>query len=260
VDRQSLVDVLRRAGCVFAEDEAAILLAAACGPADLERLAARRVAGEPLEHLVGWAEFAGLRVRVRPGVFVPRRRTELMARRAVELLRDRPRRVLLEQCCGAGAVAAVVTRQLPDTEVYAVDLDPAAVASARLNLPAATVLAGDLFAPLPAGLRGQVTVLAANAPYVPSDAIALLPPEARDHERRLALDGGADGLTTLRRVIAGAGEWLAPDGALLVEVARHQLDPLTEYAGKYGLNPIVHTDDEIAALVVELRPGAQPVP
>lgn len=255
MDRDELIAALRAAGCVFAEDEADVLRSAARSAPELAAMARRRIEGEPLEHVVGWAGFAGLRIAVAPGVFVPRRRTELMARRAVALLADRPDRLLLELCCGAGAVAAVVQRTWPDTALFAVDLDPIAVTTAHHNLPTATVLAGDLYAPLPEILRGRVPVIAANAPYVPTEAIALMPPEARDHEQRLALDGGSDGLDVLRRVVAGAGEWLTPDGAVLVEAAARQVDTLADYAQQHGLIPIVHTDEEIGGLVIELRPG-----
>src|SRR5690606_11440977 len=100
-----LVARLRRAGCVFAEDEARLLREAASG-AELEALVARRVAGAPLEVLLGWTDFAGLRVAIAPGVFVPRRRSELLARLAAEALP--PGGVVVELCCGVGAIAAAV--------------------------------------------------------------------------------------------------------------------------------------------------------
>jgi hypothetical protein len=135
-DATDLVATLRGAGCVFAEDEARLLTAAARDDADLGRLVRQRVAGTPLEHLLGWVEFDGLRIAVEPGVFVPRRRTELLVREAAG--RAPPRAVVVELCCGAGAVAAALTA-LATIEVYAVDVDPAAVRCARLpggRLPA----------------------------------------------------------------------------------------------------------------------------
>ena len=230
---------LRAAGCVFAEDEATLLLAAG---GDLDALVARRVAGEPLEQVLGWAEFAGRRIAVAPGVFVPRRRTELLVR----LARERaPRaRVIVELCCGSAAVAAVLAAERPDAQLHAADVDPAAVACARRNLDPARVYAGDLYAALPARLRGRVELLAVNAPYVPTDEIAMMPPEARDHEARVALDGGPDGLDLHRRVATGAPEWLAAGGWLLLETSRHQAARSAALATAAGLTAeIVRADD-----------------
>src|ERR687889_1157301 len=121
---EPVVHRLRAAGCVFAEDEARLLLDAAGTPAELEELVQRRVAGEPLEHLLGWAEFCGLRIAVAPGVFVPRRRTELLVRQAAALAP--PGAVVVDLCCGSGAVAAVLSTLLHRPEIHASDVDPAA--------------------------------------------------------------------------------------------------------------------------------------
>lgn len=243
-----VVSRLRAAGCVFAEDEARILLAAAGSPAALDVLLARRVAGEPLEHVVGWAEFCGLRIAVGRGVFVPRRRTEFLAERAVALVG--PGAVVVDLCCGTGAVAAAVLAAVPDAEVHAADVDPAAVALARRNLPGGHVHEGDLDAPLPAALRGRVDVLVANAPYVPTDAIALMPPEARLHEARAALDGGSDGTAIQQRVAAAASRWLAPGGHLLIETSDRQAPLTAAVMERNGLVARVVVDDEREATVV----------
>ena len=234
--RPEVVARLRAAGCVFAEEEAELLLAAG-----EEGLVQRRVAGEPLEHLLGWVGFAGLRLHVGPGVFVPRQRTELMARLAVE---HRPR-VLVELCCGVAPVAAVAEAALPGVTTWACDIDPVAVGYAARNIRG-TALAADLDSGLPPSLQHQVDVLACNAPYVPTDELALLPPEARDHEPLQALDGGPDGLVLLRRVAARAGTWLRPGGVLLVEVGASQVDAgLTAFTAA-GLRPdVVHGDPAI---------------
>lgn len=220
-----VVTALRTAGCVFAEEEASLLLEVARTPDELTAMVARRASGLPLEHVVGWAEFAGLRIEVDAGVFVPRRRTEFLVARAAALLR--PGAVVLDLCCGSGAVGAALAAAVPGVELHAADLDPAAVRCARRNLAGAggRVYEGDLFAPLPAGLRGRVDVLAANVPYVPTGDIPLLPSEARDHEAPLALDGGADGLDLLRRVARSARAWLAPGGTLLSETSEPQVPP-----------------------------------
>lgn len=260
-----LVARLRAAGCVFAEDEARLLREAAPSPEEREGLVARRIAGEPLEQLLGWAEFAGLRILLEPGVFVPRARTELLARRAAELARaalpagsDVPV-VVLDLCCGAGAIGAAVQAAAPGVELVAADLDPAAVRAARRNLEplGALVVEGDLFLPLPERLRGRVDVIAVNAPYVPSDAIELMPHEARDHEHRLALDGGPDGLELHRRIAAGADDWLAPAGRLVIECSRAQAPISAAVFEASGFEASVEVDDELdGTIVVVGRPSA----
>jgi release factor glutamine methyltransferase len=253
VDSPSVIATqLRAAGCVFADDEAQLLVSAARSPADLAAMVERRVAGVPLEHVVGWAEFCGLRIQVDAGVFVPRRRTEfLVAQAAACARRSVVERVaiVVDLCCGSGAVGVALVAALPHVEVYAVDVDPAAVQCARRNV-AGRVYEGDLYEPLPPDLRGRVDLLLANAPYVPTDEIALLPAEARIHEARLALDGGTDGLDIQRRVIVGATSWLAPSGALLVETSERQSPQTVEAFSDAGLIPRVAHEGELNATVV----------
>src|SRR3954471_4519436 len=247
------VDVVRRlraAGCVFAEDEARLLLAEGRTPEDLERLVARRVAGEPLEHVLGWAEFAGLRIAVATGVFVPRRRTEALVEEAARLAA--PGAVVVDLCCGSGALGVALACALDGVELHAADVDPAAVACARVNVGRVhgRAYAGDLYAALPPTLRGRVDLLLANVPYVPRDAIALMPPEARLHEARIALDGGEDGLAVARRVIAEAPEWLARGGSLLFETSARQAAAAVAAVGTAGLSARVVADDDRGATVV----------
>ncbi|GAA1710788.1 hypothetical protein GCM10009809_03950 [Isoptericola hypogeus] len=217
-------------------------------PARLERLVARRVAGEPLEHVLGWVAFAGRRWSVGPGVFVPRRRTELMVAAALSLPRRPGAVTVLDLCCGCGAVGGAVLLGLRedgrDVALHALDVDPAATGHARRNLEplGGAVRTGDLFDPLPAKLRGRADVLLCNAPYVPTDAIATMPPEAREHEPAVALDGGGDGLDVVRRVVDAAPAWLAPGGSLLFEVGTGQVARATALVGRAGLAPRVVTD------------------
>jgi release factor glutamine methyltransferase len=253
-----LVARLRAAGCVFAEEEAALLVEASGDDVDLERLVAQRVAGTPLEQVLGWAEFCGLHIVVAPTVFVPRRRTEVLVRVALGL--PRAGDVVVDLGCGTGAIAAALLAAEPDLDVWAVDVDPAAVACARRNLPPERVREGDLYAALPDDLRGRVAVLAANAPYVPTAAIATMPPEARDHEARVALDGGPDGLDVQRRVIADAPEWLAPGGVLLVETSTEQATRTTAAMEDSGLVAEVRHDPDLDGTVAVGRaPVVTPV-
>jgi release factor glutamine methyltransferase len=243
----AVVTRLRAAGCVFAEEEAALLLEAASSGRDLDALVGRRVHGEPLEQVLGWAEFCGLRFVVEPGVFVPRQRTRLLVRESVALLA--PGAVVLDLCCGTGAVGAAVAAAVGPLDLHAADVDPAAVRCARRNVTG-SVHEGDLYDALPPELRGRVDVIVANAPYVPTDAIALMPPEARDHEARAALDGGDDGLDVQRRVAAGAPGWLAPGGALLIETSGRQAPGTLAAVRAAGLTGRVVEDDELAGTVV----------
>jgi release factor glutamine methyltransferase len=279
----ALVARLRAAGCVFAEDEAALLVAEAPDATALDAMTARRVAGEPLEQVVGWAEFRGLRIGVEPGVFVPRARTGLLVREAVRTLGSRRAGwttartgraessgpagggdpVVVDLCCGTGAVGLAIAAEHPGVALWAADLDPAAVACARRNvaalgpaagLAAATVLLGDLDAPLPAALEGRVDVLVANAPYVPTAEIAHMPAEARDHEPRAALDGGTDGVDLHRRMAAAAPRWLAPGGHLLIETSVRQAGATAAACEGQGLAVrVVHDDDLDGTVVVATR-------
>ncbi len=261
--RSTVIAELRAAGCVFAEDEAELLLSTARTPDELAAMVERRVIGLPLEHVVGWAEFYGLRVTVDPGVFVPRRRTEFLVGQAVGLgLRATERTgrppVVVDLCCGSGAVGAVLADALGRVELYAADIEPAAVRCARRNVVPAggEVYEGDLFDALPTGLRGRIDVLVANVPYVPTEEVGLLPPEAREYEPLVALDGGADGLDVLRRVTAAAPQWLAPGGHLLVETSERQARQAVEAFTRNGLLPTVTDSEELyATVIIGTRPA-----
>jgi release factor glutamine methyltransferase len=261
---RAVAAALRASGSVFAEEEAEVLASTAGSRAELAERVRRRAAGSPLEQLVGWAVFDGRRVAIAPGVFVPRRRTELLAHEAIARARAAPgnpegRPLVVELCCGAGAVGAAVLAALPRAALVAADVDPAAVAVARRNLAgtSAVVRQGDLFAALPGALQGRVDVLVANPPYVPTGEIRLLPAEARLHEPRAALDGGTDGLDIARRIAADAPGWLAAAGALLIETGEHQAPALAAAFARHGLEPAVISDDDRGATVVvgTARPG-----
>ncbi|GAB3795278.1 putative protein N(5)-glutamine methyltransferase [Humibacter antri] len=303
-DFDAVVARLRAAGCVFAEDEARLILDEASDPRELEAFVARRVVGEPLEYILGWAEFCGLRVSVAPGVFVPRQRTTLLVREALRVAPRAP--VVLDLCCGAGAIGAGILAARPSADVHASDIDPVASDCARSTLvatrlaqgtpssqgapaeadaapagtgavPAGTdaapaetnaepdltdaapdltdaaaaphVYTGDLYEPLPASLRGRVDVIVANAPYVPTDEIRLMPPEAREHEAQAALDGGYDGLVLQRRVAEGAREWLSPGGHVLIETSRRQASATAGILEAAGFSAAIVRDDEVDGTV-----------
>jgi len=238
---------LRAAGCVFAEDEARLLISTARTSQELDSMVERRAAGLPLEQVLGWAEFCGLRIAVDPGVFAPRRRTEFLVQQAAALAR--PGAVVVDLCCGAGAIGAALAAAVDRAELHAVDIDPAAVRCARRNVPG-HVYQGDLYQPLPASLRGRVGLVVANVPYVPTGEIGFLPPEARAHEPLVALDGGPDGLDVLRRVAAGTPERLAPGGHLLIETSERQAPLAAAAFAASGLTVEVATSADLNATVV----------
>jgi release factor glutamine methyltransferase len=255
-----IVARLRAAGCVFAEDEAQLLISAASSDAELSELVDRRIAGLPLEQILGWAEFCGLRIAIEPDVFVPRQRTTFLVQQAAALAGDSTRfsgdrAVVVDLCCGSGAIGVAVLASAGGRErieLYAADIEPAALRCARRNIEpvGGEVYAGDLYEPLPATLRGRVDVLVCNAPYVPTDEIGLMPPEARIHEPRVTLDGGADGLDVQRRVASGAGAWLSPGGQLLIETSARQAPHTADAFAAAGLIPRIASNDELYATVV----------
>ncbi|MET1089049.1 MAG: putative protein N(5)-glutamine methyltransferase [Arthrobacter sp.] len=254
----AVVDLLRAAGCVFAEEEAQLLVSEAASCAELSKWIGRRVSGEPLECIVGWAGFSGLRIAVDPGVFIPRRRTELLVSEAVALLQESlgvggEPGIVVDLCCGSGAVGVAVASRVPVQELHAADIDPAAVQCARRNLATerGQVHQGDLYAALPSRLRGQVQLIAVNAPYVPTDVLPTMPPEARIHEPRISLDGGPDGLQLHRRVIGDAPRWLDPAGHLVIETSERQAAKTASIMVAAGLSPrIVHSEELDGTVVV----------
>ena len=246
----AVVARLRASGCVFAEDEAALLMSDSPTATELWAMVDQRVGGAPLEHVLGWAEFCGHRYAVEPGVFVPRRRTEFLAEQAIRLCR--PGAVLVDLCCGTGAIGAAVAAAVGDCEVHAADIDPAAVRCAERNLSVVggAVYCGDLYLALPADLRGRIDVLLVNAPYVPTGEIRLMPTEAREYEARVALDGGPDGLDIQRRVIADAPQWLSRRGTVLIETSERQAPSTVAAFADSGLSPQVLRSPDLDATVV----------
>ncbi|MEO8898194.1 MAG: putative protein N(5)-glutamine methyltransferase [Candidatus Dormibacter sp.] len=251
-----IVTRLRSAGCVFAEDETRLLMSAAATPGDLAAMVDRRAAGAPLEYVIGWAEFCGLHIAVDPGVFVPRHRTEFLVAEAAAIAA--PGAVVVDLCCGSGALGVAIAAVVEGIELHASDIDPVAVRCARRNVTAVDgrVYEGDLDGSLPTTLRGRVDILVANVPYVPTRDVELLPREARLYEALVALDGGVDGLDVLRRVAAVAPRWLAPGGHLLVETSDRQAPKAVEIFAGVGLTTLVATSDDLdATVVVGTRPA-----
>ena len=252
----------------------------------LDELVARRVAGEPLEQIVGWVDVAGLRLSVRPGVFVPRQRTALLAAHAVAVTRrmldpqgngarttacsnsvaDRP--VVLEAFSGVGPVASVVAslvrcavenveRCIQSGDSAHAGESTQAGGSEQANESGTTVSghALDCLHGLPDTLRRSISVIAAVPPYVPETAADFLPHEALDFEPSSALFGGSDGLDLVRRLITESLAWLAPAGVLLIELGRGQVAEATGHAAEQGLEARSHLGEDDQTVVLELRRG-----
>ena len=231
---------LRAAGCVFAEDEARILLEHSADARELASLVMRREFGEPLETIVGWVDIAGLRLAVAHGVFVPRQRTARIARAAAAIAaaiaatREHP--VVVEACCGVAPIVALVSARVPTATIIAFDIDPAAVAVASRNLaPSAIVQVGSALAAMPPALRGRVDLIAAVPPYVPNGERRLMPHDTFTNEPSAAVLGGDDGLDVARALIAEAPQWLASGGRILLELHRSQVPVAAAFARRHGL-------------------------
>jgi release factor glutamine methyltransferase len=225
VSDDELIVRLRAIGCVFAEDEAGeIRRVRGHDDVAIEAVLAARSAGMPLEQALGVAVFGGVEVELAPGVFVPRMRAEAIVDAAADARPDA--RVVVDLGCGAGAIAAALTRRLPGAEVHATDIDPAAVALARRNGERFGFVAhrGSWWDALPAALGGRVELAAAYLPHVPTRELAHIPRDFRDHEPLATVHGGADGLDPLRAVLAGMTAWMAPGGALVTLVAGEQVE------------------------------------
>lgn len=210
-----------------------------------ERAVARRLRREPLQHILGWEEFCGLRLDVTPAVLVPRPETESLVVRALELLPPpeagrRPR--VVDVGTGSGCIACALAVARPDLRVVALDLSAPALEVARRNIerfrlgPRVRLVAADL---LEAVAPGSADLVVSNPPYLSSSELARLMPEVREYEPRVALDGGPDGLDHLRRLTARARTVLRPGGALAVETSgaaqAHAVRALLEGAGFEGV-------------------------
>jgi release factor glutamine methyltransferase len=241
---------LRASGSVFAEDEARMLINEADDNTQLASMIERRSAGEPLQQILGWAMFAGKKVAIAPGVFVPRRRTELLFRQAAKYTERSD--VVLDMCCGSGAITMALSAMKPKAELHCTDIDPVAIECADKNLEGsgAMTYVGDMFEPLPVVLRGRINVLVANVPYVPTAEIELMPAEAREYEARAALDGGKDGLDFQRILAEEAPGWIKRNACVMFETSAEQAEESMEICSSFELKPELVADEELEATVV----------
>lgn len=211
--------------------------------------------GYPLAYLTGVIEFYGLEIDVTPEVLIPRPETEIL----VELALARQPATVIDVGTGSGCIAVTLASQLPEVMVYAIDISPSALAVARRNAEKHGVdnqiqfIVGDLLDRRP----GPVDVIVSNPPYVSADEWASLPSAIRHHEPRLALDGGADGLVVIRRLLSESQGLLERDGSLLVEIGADQGDEVRKIAQTFfpenGTDIQVHPDLAGRDRVLEVR-------
>jgi len=279
---------LAAAGFPTARQDAEWLLAAVLGverfevylaprhdiaPAAVERyesLVDRRAAHEPLQYLLGFEEFRGLRLAVTPDVLIPRPETEGLVGWAVEILSNRPApaaaSVVADVGTGSGAIACALAAALPDARVLAMDRSLAALGVASGNVrrlgfsSRVWLLAGDLLEPLRPG--AGIDMVVANPPYLPSAIFPALPREVAGFEPRVALDGGPDGLKVIRRIVAGAPAVLQPGGWLLMEIGEDQAGRLASLMAAEGFSDIAARRDlaSVERYIVGRLPGGTTLP
>gem|GEM_PF-326984 len=224
-------------------------------------LVARRAGGEPLPFLVGYIEFYGLELEVKPGPFVPRPSSELTVSRAVARVRRRRNTsVVIDVCTGSGPIALGIADEVPGAEVWGLDIDAGGIRQAkknarRLDIHNARFRVGDMYDALPARLRGAVDVITGHIPYVPLGELDDLPTEVRGYEPVYTLtDNSADGLDLIRRAVREAPEWLVPGGWLLLEISDDIVKKVSKICTQAGFELRGVADDEDRlSVVVEAR-------
>lgn len=214
-----------------------------------DSLIVRRCLREPLQHIVGSAPFLDFEVLIDRRALIPRPETEILAVAAIRVLaalHTVAEPTAVDLCTGSGAVAIALARAVPSARIIATDVSADALALTRENIEAfhltgrIEVSEGDLFGALDSDLRdsdlvGTVDLVVANPPYVTSSEISALSPEVRDHDPRIALDGGDDGLDIVRRILNGCARWLRPGGTCLVELGDGQYATAASLATQVGL-------------------------
>lgn len=203
----------------------------------LEKVLLRRKKREPLQYIIGHVDFMGLEILVGKGVLIPRPETELVTKEALDLLSPKKNPEILELCSGSGAIALALARNLPRSEVLAVEISEKALKYAKKNkklnkIKNVKLLKGNLYGPV----KGKLfDLIIANPPYIEDKLIKTLAPEVKDWEPLVALRGGPDGLEIIRKIINGAPGHLKPGGILVLELAsgmgKKVLSPLAKRAG-----------------------------
>jgi release factor glutamine methyltransferase len=216
-----------------------------------EKLLKQRITGEPLAYILGWCDFLDFKMSVRSGAFVPRLTSELLAKSAIKRLRSRSSPVHVDLATGIGPVPIGVARAVPKAEVHGVDIMGEAIKEAKANAKKlgvrnVTFHTGDMFAPLPKRLKGEVDVITIHPPYVPRDEVDDLPLEIKKWESTVTLtDGSRDGLGLVRRVVNEGRDWLAPNGWVLIEIVPSEWNRVRPIFKEAGYTDIRSTHGEL---------------
>ena len=223
-------------------------------------LIARRAGGEPFPFLMGFIEFWGLELKVKPGAFVPRPSSELTVELAVDRLKRKKSPVVVDVCTGAGPIALAIADEFPKAQVYGADISEEGLVQGRRNAKAlgiknVTLKSGDMYAPLPAGLQGKVDLITGHVPYVHLDEIEDLPSEVREFEPLFTLsDQSGDGLDLMRRAVFESIAWLKPGGWLMLETAEDLAPKIKKMFLKAGFEKVQgKTDEDRLSIVIEGR-------
>jgi release factor glutamine methyltransferase len=202
----------------------------------LKRWTARRIAGEPIQYITGETEFYGLSFKVTPAVLVPRPDSEHVVEEAIKAVSGLSGPLIVDLATGSGCIGVTMAKEIPHAGVFATDISEEALEVARLNAETNGVkvefLQGDLFSALSG--KGPFDLIVSNPPYVKTAELRSLSPEVWAHEPSIALDGGEDGLSIIRRIIAGAPLYLKPEGFLILEIGYGQSEAVKEIFGRDG--------------------------
>ena len=267
---QTTQDFFRKRGIESARLDAELLLARVLGVARIQlyaqydrplqpdeldgyrELVRQRGLRAPVHHLTGEREFFSRTFEVSPAVLIPRPETEFLVEKVLSLLREASERpsptLIAELGAGSGNIAVTLACEESTVQIHASEISAEAIEVAVLNVERHSVrdrvefCQGDLFSPFPERLRGELSFVLSNPPYIARGECDALMPEVRDHEPRIALDGGEDGLSFYRRLIPEAADWLRGEGWLLVEIGAGQAEAVTEMVratGRYGEPEIV---------------------
>lgn len=225
-------------------------------------LAARRAAGEPFPILMGFIEFAELKLEVKPGAFIPRPSSELTVEWAEKRLKRREKPVVIDVCTGAGPIALALAHRFPEADVYGTDILEEGLKQGRSNarklgIKNITLTPGDMFGAIPESLKGKVDLVTGHVPYVAPHELDDLPSEVVDHEPVSTLsDESDDGLVLLRRAVEEGAEWLKPGGWLLLEMADDLSETVEQMMMENGFTHVgTVADEDDLSVVVEGKRG-----
>ncbi|MEW6214600.1 MAG: peptide chain release factor N(5)-glutamine methyltransferase [Nitrospirota bacterium] len=228
--------------------------------AEIDGFVKRRSKREPLQYILGYTEFYGLKIKVGPGVLIPRPETELLVEEAIKIVSSQrsaisppthpsPSLNILDLCTGSGCLALALAKEFPDAQVYGTDISKVAIGFAKKNaringINNVTFLIGNLFAPIKKNLKSRpetssgsnlkFDLIVSNPPYIKKNDIKSLQPEIKDWEPVEALNGGEDGLDYYRVIIPGAKSYLKGRGYLILELGAGHADAVRKIAEDVG--------------------------